>query len=168
MYTLRIISGGQTGVDQAALKMAHALGIETGGWAPKGWLTEAGSALWLADYGLEEYHQTGYPPRTRVCVANADAVLWLGNPESRGGKLTRRLAREFDVPLFCDADFSQPPAEVLVWWRNLMARGMATPATTWTLMVAGNRESSAPGIGVHTAFYLDRVFRLLKEDADHA
>ena len=36
----RVISGGQTGVDQAALRAAKAAGLETGGWMPLGWLTE--------------------------------------------------------------------------------------------------------------------------------
>ena len=48
----KIISGGQTGVDQAALRAAKACGIPTGGWAPKGWRTEDGPAPWLADLGL--------------------------------------------------------------------------------------------------------------------
>jgi len=42
-----VVSGGQTGVDQAALRAARASGIATGGWAPKGWATEAGPAPWL-------------------------------------------------------------------------------------------------------------------------
>jgi Circularly permutated YpsA SLOG family len=47
-----VISGGQTGADQAGLRAARASGIRCGGMAPKGWLTEAGPAPWLADYGL--------------------------------------------------------------------------------------------------------------------
>jgi len=46
----RVINGGQTGVDQAGLRAARA-GIPTGGWPPQGWLTEAGAAPWLADFG---------------------------------------------------------------------------------------------------------------------
>ena len=38
----RVISGGQTGADQAGLAVAKRLGIPTGGCMPKGWLTEAG------------------------------------------------------------------------------------------------------------------------------
>lgn len=48
-----VISGGQTGVDQAALRAARASGIVTGGFAPKGWATEDGPAPWLgSEYGL--------------------------------------------------------------------------------------------------------------------
>ena len=42
MFLTKIISGGQTGADYGALLAAHALGLETGGWAPKGWRTEDG------------------------------------------------------------------------------------------------------------------------------
>lgn len=42
MRPVRIISGGQTGADQGALVAAKQLGIETGGWTPRGFLTEAG------------------------------------------------------------------------------------------------------------------------------
>jgi hypothetical protein len=50
----RVISGGQTGVDQAALRAAKACGIPTGGWCPLGFLTEAGPMPALADFGLAE------------------------------------------------------------------------------------------------------------------
>jgi hypothetical protein len=49
-----VITGGHTGADQAGLRAARACGIPTGGWVPRGWLTEAGPAPWLADWGLIE------------------------------------------------------------------------------------------------------------------
>jgi hypothetical protein len=39
----KIISGGQTGSDQGGLEAGQKLGLETGGWIPKGWLTEIGA-----------------------------------------------------------------------------------------------------------------------------
>ena len=54
MSLRKVVSGGQTGADQAGLRAARAAGIETGGWAPKGWETEEGPAPWLSDYGLKE------------------------------------------------------------------------------------------------------------------
>lgn len=59
----KVISGGQTGVDQAALRAAKAARIPTGGYAPKGWLTEDGPAPWLADFGLIEMRMVGPLPR---------------------------------------------------------------------------------------------------------
>ena len=40
MMNIKIVSGGQTGVDQGALGAAAQLGLEFGGWAPHGWLAE--------------------------------------------------------------------------------------------------------------------------------
>jgi hypothetical protein len=58
----RVLSGGQSGVDQAALRAARACGLDTGGWAPAGWMTEVGPASWLADYGLVECPEPGFRP----------------------------------------------------------------------------------------------------------
>jgi hypothetical protein len=75
----RVISSGQTGADQAGLRAARAAGIPTGGWAPKGWLTEKGPSLWLADFGLVECPEPGYPPRTRANVRDSDGSIWFGD-----------------------------------------------------------------------------------------
>jgi hypothetical protein len=44
-----VVSGGQARVDQVGLRAAHAAGILTGGYTPKGWMTETGAAPWLAE-----------------------------------------------------------------------------------------------------------------------
>ena len=69
----RVISGGQTGADQTGLHAARACGIPTGGWAPRGWLTEAGPAPWLEEWGLVECPEgeteaERYRARRRRCV----------------------------------------------------------------------------------------------------
>jgi len=87
----KIISGGQTGVDQAALRAAKACGIPTGGWAPKWWKTEDGPASWLADFALREHASADYAVRTRANVADAGLTLILVARESdlaRGTALT--------------------------------------------------------------------------------
>ena len=78
----KIISGGQTGVDAAALRAAKAVGIPTGGTAPKGWLTEDGPAPWLAEYGLVESDSPFYPPRTPT--ASATPRRRIGPPRTPG------------------------------------------------------------------------------------
>jgi hypothetical protein len=87
----RVISGGQTGADQAGLRAARACGIPTGGWAPRGWLTEAGPAPWLADWGLAECPEgeteaERYRARRFRCVKDCDAVLLFGDNTSQGSK----------------------------------------------------------------------------------
>ena len=74
----KIISGGQTGADQVALRAARAPGVPTGGWAPKGWLTEDGPAPWLADFGLAECPEPGYSARTLANVRDSDVTLRFG------------------------------------------------------------------------------------------
>jgi hypothetical protein len=72
----KVISGGQVRVDQAALRAARSCGIPTGGWAPKGWLTEDGPAPeLLAGFGLVECPEPGYTARRRRNVADCDAVV---------------------------------------------------------------------------------------------
>lgn len=93
MRNLKIISGGQTGVDQLALKVGKYLGIETGGTAPKGFLTEEGSTPILGSrYGLIEHESPLYPPRTEQNIKDADITLLFGDMNSRGSKLAKSLS----------------------------------------------------------------------------
>lgn len=146
----RVITGGQTGVDQAALRAAEACGIATGGYAPKGWTTEDGPARrLLAGFGLTEHPAPDYPARTAANVGAATACLWFGAADSPGGRLTRRLCAAAEVPvlLLTPAFPIDPAAE----W--VARRGRAV-----TLMAAGNRESRAPGIGAAAEAYFRRLF----------
>ena len=61
----KVISGGQTGADQAGLIAAEKAGITTGGWMPKGFRTLDGPNPGLAArFGLREHPSEEYPPRT--------------------------------------------------------------------------------------------------------
>lgn len=95
----QVISGGQIGADQAALKAARDLGIPTGGFIPKGWRTVNGRAQWLADYGLKELETAEYPPRTSSNVLMADGTLAIAyDLHTPGELLTRNLCRKFERP----------------------------------------------------------------------
>lgn len=148
MIVTKVISGGQTGGDQGGLGAALALGIPTGGWAPRGWRTQAGAAPWLAQLGLVEDSSAAYPPRTLKNVLHSDGTLFFGDATSPGGRLTLKYCREQGKP--CMA----------VLWPDLpqtaagkRAVDMIAPFQRWliknnirTLNVAGNREESSPGI----------------------
>ena len=139
----RIISGGQTGADQAALRAAKHLGYQTGGWAPRGWRTQAGPAPWLGiDYGLVQASTSGYAERTALNVKQSDATLILGYPGSAGCNLTQRLAAgTYKKPWYwlrLDQDIRNPE-EILRDW-IFKVEGTV-------LNVAGNREENHPGIG---------------------
>ena len=71
----RIITGGQTGADQAALRAACAAGLATGGWAPAGWATEEGPALGLAFFGLVELPGADDATRRRWLAVDASGRL---------------------------------------------------------------------------------------------
>jgi hypothetical protein len=151
----KIISGGQTGVDQSALKAARQAGLATGGWVPKGWLTEDGPAAWLAEFGLCEMPTDDYPPRTRRNLEVSDATLWLGDPSSSGGQLTCGAARRSGKPLYvAESVTGVRPAAVADW--------LVTLGDVKVLNVAGNRESFAPGIGAESARFLAELFALLR------
>ncbi len=144
----KIISGGQTGVDRAALDVALALGIPCGGWCPKGRRAEDGTIP--AHYPLMETTSKDYRVRTRRNVRDSDGTLILTRgPVSGGTALTRRLTKELDKPCLV-IDLAQRPraSDVRAWlaYNNIRA-----------LNVAGPRESSQAGIHAQAQRYLRRV-----------
>jgi hypothetical protein len=143
----KIISGGQTGVDRAALDVALELGISCGGWCPKGRRAEDGA---IPDrYPLEEASSAEYPLRTELNVQDADGTLILTWGRPMGGTLlTLKLARKHHKPfLLTDLAEATDDARVRYWIQNTAIQ---------ILNVAGPRESEAPG--VH-----DRALSLLRE-----
>jgi hypothetical protein len=93
----KVISGGQTGADVAGLHAAKAVGLETGGQAPEGYLTNAGCMPQLAEFGLTA--AGSYLQRTAANVKASDATLILSNnPNSAGTAATIRLAKQYRKP----------------------------------------------------------------------
>jgi len=82
-HLLRIVSGGQTGVDRGALDAALDLGVECGGWCPAGRLAEDG--IIPERYPVIELKGGGYAERTARNVADADGTLIFSNGEPIGG-----------------------------------------------------------------------------------
>jgi hypothetical protein len=93
MMITKIISGGQTGADRAALDAAIEYGVPHGGWIPKGRRTENGR---LPDrYILQETGNIGYPQRTQLNILDSDGTLILSHGKLIGGSaLTQNLARK--------------------------------------------------------------------------
>ena len=156
---LKILSGGQTGVDQAALRAARAVGFETGGWARLGWETEDGPAPWLADFGLVECPEPGYIACRRKNVQEADTMLLLGDLKSpRLIGVMREWARlRSQVAYLTVTPGGSPPRSVADFL--LLARRDGRPIET--VLVAGNRESIFLGIGQRAESFLTKVFRQL-------
>jgi hypothetical protein len=146
----RIVSGGQTGVDRAALDVALEPGLECGGWCPRGRRAEDGPIP--ARYPLSETGSPEYPVRTERNVRDSDATLLLHEGrKGRGTALTARCARRLDRPLL-EVDLRRPPSgAALVAW--LARHGVGT------LNVAGPRESESPGIGLRASALLRELLR---------
>ncbi len=138
---VKIISGGQTGVDRAALDAAIELGLGYGGSIPKGRKAEDGPID--ENYGkLTELGSPDYRVRTQKNVTDSDATLIITTGRLSGGtELTARLASTQHKPhLIIDLkkmDEARALGEAAAWL-DLVRPGV--------LNVAGPRESEAPGI----------------------
>lgn len=146
----KIISGGQTGVDRAALDAARRRGVATGGYCPKGRRAEDGTIP--ADYGeLIELATPDYPTRTRRNVAAADATLILTRGRLAGGSAyTAQVARRLGKPtLIVDLGHRPRIAVVHAWLAVHRVQ---------VLNVAGPRESKAPGIYQDAKRFLARLW----------
>jgi hypothetical protein len=133
----KIISGGQTGVDRAALDAAIERGITGGGWCPKGRASEQGP---IPDhYPLIETPLADPTQRTEWNVRDADATLIIAQGKLTGGAaLTQRLATSLPKPsLVIDPAEATSTATVRAWLNEYAVR---------TLNVAGPRASTDPQI----------------------
>lgn len=148
----RIVSGGQTGVDRAALDVAISLGIEHGGWCPRDRVAEDGAIP--KKYKLRECESRNYPRRTELNVINSDGTLILYEDTLSGGtELTRRLAVQHGKPMkLVDLADTVHPEEVYSWIADHQVE---------VLNVAGPRERTVPGIYEQSTDYLRS---LLSED----
>jgi hypothetical protein len=143
-----IRSGGQTGVDRAALDVALERGLPCGGWCPRGRRAEDGPIDPL--YPLQETPWDGYPQRTEWNVRDSDGTLVLARGEpDRGTALTIGLAGRHSKPcLVLDLGKAPKPAEVRTWAELHGVR---------ILNIAGPRESSRPGIYAEAVAFLREV-----------
>ena len=108
---LKVVSGGQTGVDQGALAAALATGTACGGWCPQGRMSEDGTIPPM--YPVVELAGAGYPERTLQNVLDSDGTAIIYNAVLEGGtRLTRTYCEEHDQPfvLIDAANMSQSEA----------------------------------------------------------
>lgn len=136
-------------MDRAALDVALELGIECGGWVPRGRRAEDGPID--SRYPVSETDSDDYETRTALNVADADATLIITTGSPTGGTLlTLQLAEEMHRPHFVADPDDPDAAEMIAAWGRELDIG--------TLNVAGPRESGQPGIGVASAALLRAVF----------
>ena len=157
---VKIVSGGQAGVDRGALEAAIALGIEFGGWAPHGWLAEDGTVPVQFQAKMQEHPAMGgraqdYRERMKANVRDSHATLILVDslPLSGGTKLTENTAvammRSHKVIAMSATNAKD---EALKWLRQLLGLSSAL-----VFNVAGPRESKASGIQARTNAFLEEL-----------
>ena len=153
----RIVSGGQSGSDQAGLRAAKKVGLETGGWMPKGCITTSGTNFSLLnEFGMQEHDKFGYPPRTDANVKSSDGTIRLAaNFKSAGEVCTLKAINWYNKP-YLDVNVKNPlPIEdVVSWIKNNNIE---------VLNIAGNAEPTYMGIGDIVEKYLEQVFNQCRQ-----
>ena len=135
----KLVSGGQTGVDRAALDAALELGIPCGGWCPKGRWSESGVIAPV--YPLRETPSEDVAQRTEWNARDSDGTLVIAEGSPVGGTaLTVDMAARYRKPCLI-LDALKIPENARDSVRTWIARNQIR-----ALNVAGPRESTTPGI----------------------
>jgi hypothetical protein len=153
----KIISGGETGANQAGWRAAKTFGIAAGGRMREGFLTEDGPQPEFAElYGAAESPTDSGSYRTELNVHDSDATLWFGETTTSGAQATvaacLALGKPY-MPVYPGAAFE--PSHVTMWIIENAVK---------TLNVAGNREGEEPGIGEKVERFLGDVLEQLGHD----
>jgi hypothetical protein len=150
----KIISGGQTGVDRAALDVAMRLGVAHGGWIPKGRLAEDGSLP--PHYRLQETSTDDYETRTEKNVLDSDGTLIISRGSLTGGTdYTRKMALKHGKQLLhIDLSLVQRPSDA----GSLVASWIEMNRIE-ILNVAGPRASHDPAIYMDTIAIMTHALR---------
>ena len=136
----KLVAGGQTGADRAALDVAIEMGLPHGGWVPKGRLAEDGPVP--DKYHLQEMRTTSYPKRTEQNILDSDGTLIVSHGKLTGGsQLTMSMAYKHNKPwIHVDLKIMAYP-DAVVTIRDWIDREMVK-----VLNVAGPRASKDPQI----------------------
>jgi len=149
MFLQKVVSGGQTGVDRAALDAARATDVPIGGWCPQGRRAEDGE---IPDrYPLTETPSDVYAQRTAWNVRDSDGTLIIIASRLEGGTaLTKREAEKRGRPaLLVRRDEPDAVARIRAWIEE---------HEICVLNVAGPRESEEPGIYEAARTLLEGLF----------
>lgn len=157
----KIVSGGQTGVDRAALDAAIELHIPHGGWCPKGRLSEAG--IIPAKYLLEETATSEYSERTKLNIKDSDATLVVLPDKvtkiTDGTILTIDGARKTKKPHMIVYSSEAIDVDSIIKW---IAENKIK-----VLNIAGPRESQSPSIYDLSLTFLKEMFICLSTRQEH-
>ena len=154
---MKLMSGGQSGVDRAALDVALACGVDYGGWCPKGgWAEDVAEppGLLVRYPNLRETPLADPAQRTEWNVRDADACLIIvdgaGLEVSAGTSLASDLAHRYRKPLYVAKLGDVDVKHVRLWLGVQRARH----GQDLKLAIGGPRESEAPGIYGRAAAFI--------------
>ena len=159
---MKLLSGGQSGVDRAALDVAVVRGIDYGGWCPHGGWAED----FLQPPGvLAKYPKLKATPlsdpaqRTEWNIRDADACMIVieaaGVAVSKGTTLAQDLAHRYRKPLFIAPLGGEETIRDAGLWLRFQERRVGAGLT---LAIGGPRESEAPGIYQHALSFIRELF----------
>jgi hypothetical protein len=153
----KIISGGQSGADQAGWRAASAFHLSTGGWMPRGFLTEDGPRPeFSGQYDAAEMPTEDYAARTERNVQDSDGTLWFGETTTAGAQATVGACRNLRKPFMLVYPGASFEASHIAKWIVENKIGI--------LNVAGNREGDELGIGARVEQFLGEVLEQLGHD----
>ena len=150
---LKIVSGGQTGVDIAAIDFAIENKIDYSGWVPKGRRCESG-IIDLKYTNFKETNSSGYLVRTKLNTRDSNGTLIIlpfNKPIGMGSKATAKFAEEFNKPFMYINLYDQDRKECVLNWIN--------ENNIKILNVAGAREETTPGIYKASKLFLNELFK---------
>jgi Circularly permutated YpsA SLOG family len=148
----KIMYGGQTGGDRAALDRAIGRGIPHGGWCPAGRLAEDGPID--LRYQLKETPSSSYPQRTEWNVRDSDSMVVFSIEASLtgGSKKTVTLAHKHRKPVLHLSRSGGPALS------HMELRRFITSNRVQTLNVAGPRASKEPEVAAFVRAVLGQAF----------
>jgi hypothetical protein len=162
----QVISGGQTGVDRAALDAAMRCGIPVGGWCPRDRRSEDGCIP--PEYPLQETAARSYAVRTEWNVRDSDGTLIVVLDEiTSGTRMTVEAARTHGKPL--KVEYIAPKKQSGLLPNENSEDEQVLSVVDWirrhkisVLNVAGPRGSSSPDVYPHALNFLSLVFRTIE------
>lgn len=150
---IKIVSGGQTGADRAALAWALRNRVPHGGWVPKGRLAEDGQVP--ARYHMQETPTKVLTQRTDWNVRDSDStvIFTVAGRLGRGSRRTMETAKRLRKPclVLCEEEVADSAVRLL---KEFIRRHRVR-----VLNVAGSRASQEPRVGRWVKRVLDAAFR---------
>jgi len=147
---IKIISGGQTGVDRAALDFALNKSIDCGGFCPKGRKAEDGKIS--KKYPLIETESDSYDERTRRNIENSDGTIIIyTNKIDAGTEVAFNLCNQIGKPVILVKSDDEETIRIIQTWMEINK--------IKSLNIAGPRESNEPGVYQFTKDLLTNLFK---------